>query len=180
MSAPCSHERDVLDLVAVGQWPQRADTSLRAHVESCESCTEVAAIAAAVREWGDADLVVRVPEASVVWHRAQVRARVTATRAASWPVWMAQGAALLVFLAGMVWIGPGSAWYLMLWQSLTAAVPDVTVSAPTWSAWPGSLGLSTFTTGWGRAALIVAGTVVLLASAAIGAVRISERSEMSS
>ena len=47
MSCPC--ERDVLDLVAIGQWPSRADEALRAHVAACATCAEVASIAAVVR-----------------------------------------------------------------------------------------------------------------------------------
>jgi hypothetical protein len=119
----CSHERDVLDLVAIDQWPSRADAALRAHVAECGTCAEVAAVAAAVRDWADDPIPVKVPDASVVWYRAQVRAREEAARHASRPVLAAQLVALVVVMLAVVTIGPGFGWYLSL-------LPDVSLSAP--------------------------------------------------
>lgn len=168
MSAPlCSHERDVLDLVAIGQWPQRADAQLRAHVAQCGSCAEVAEIAAAVREWNELALVAPVPDASVVWHRAQVKAREAAARTASKPVWVAQAVALVALVVALAWIGPGAGWYASLWSGVAGAAPTVGVS------------VETFTSGWGRAILLAVGVLILLTSVAIGALRLSERSEIS-
>lgn len=107
VSCPC--ERDVLDLVAIGQWPARADETLRAHVAACETCAEVASIATVVRDWAnEADAVdaVKVPDASVVWYRAQVRAREDATRRASRPVLLAQLFAVAAVALAVFWIGP--------------------------------------------------------------------------
>ena len=175
MNVPlCSHECDVLDLVAIGQWPRRADAQLRAHVATCATCAEVAAIAVAVREWSEADSVAHVPEASVVWHRAQVKARAVAARTASKPVWVAQAAALVALIVALAWIGPGADWYASLWSGVAAAVPTVQVSAPWWSFWPDSAAVETFWSGWGRAVLLAAGALVLLASVALGALRFSE------
>jgi hypothetical protein len=172
----CTHERDVLDLVAVGQWPQRASTVLRAHVASCPSCAEVASIAAAVREWDDAEAVPHVPEAAVVWRRAQVRAHEAAARAASRPIWAAQLAAVVGFVAALVWIGPSAAWYVSVWQWLTAAVPQM-ASLPSVSLWPEGLDLGSLMSVWWRVALLTLGAVALLASLVAGAVRMSERAE---
>ena len=163
----CAHERDVLDLAAIGQWPQRADAQLRAHVATCTTCAEVAEVAVAVREWGDADPVAHVPDASVVWHRAQVKAREAAARTASKPVWVAQGFALVALLVALVWMGPGAGWYASLWSGVAAAVPVVDVSA------------STFASGWGRTTLLAVGALIVLASVALGALRFSERAEIS-
>lgn len=175
MNAPvCSHERDVLDLVAIGQWPQRADAPLRAHVAGCATCTEVAEVAVAVREWGDADPVAHVPDASIVWHRAQVKARAAASRTASRPVWVAQGVAALAFAAGLAWMGPGAGWYVSVWQTLVSTVPAVSVSAPSLPFWPESVGVETLTSGWGRTILLALGALVVLVSVALGALRVSE------
>ncbi len=119
----CSCERDVLDLVAIGQWPSRADATLRAHVATCESCAEVASVAAAVREWADEPQPVKMPDASVVWYRAQVRAREEATRRASRPVLVAQLFAVATVALAVFWIGP----------SLSLSMPDV---SGWWSALP--------------------------------------------
>jgi hypothetical protein len=116
----CACERDVLDLVAIGQWPSRADEALRAHVAACTTCAEVAAVAAAVREWADdSDTAepVKVPDASVVWYRAQVRAREEATRRASRPVLVAQLVALVAVVVAAVWIGPE--------LSFSLSIPDL-------------------------------------------------------
>jgi len=173
----CAHERDVLDLVAVGQWPQRASSALRAHVASCSSCAEVASIAAAVREWDDAEAVPHVPEAAVVWRRAQVRAHEAAARTASRPIWATQLAAAAGFVAALVWIGPSAVWYGAIWQSITAAVPQM-ASMPAVSLWPEGFDLTTLTSGWWRVAFLTLGVVALIASLVAGVIRMSERAEI--
>jgi hypothetical protein len=139
MSCPC--ERDVLDLVAIGQWPSRADATLRAHAAECAICAEVAAVAAVVREWADDPQPVKVPDAAVVWYRAQVRAKEEAARRASRPVLAAQLVALVTVVLAVVTIGPGLEWYLAQLPDLslpafslpTMSLPDV--STWSWLAW---------------------------------------------
>lgn len=146
---PCTQERDVLDLVAIGQWPGRADGALRAHVEACASCAEVAAVAAAVREWADDGPVAHVPDASVVWYRAQVRAREDAARRATRPVLLAQLLAVATVVFALVTIGPDAGWYLSLVPDVVmpaVTMPDVTLpdlSRWSWLGWAalGAVGL---------------------------------------
>ena len=164
----CSHETEVLDLVAIDQWPQRADASLQAHVANCPQCAEVASIATAVREWGDNGAVPRMPEASVVWHRAQIRARAEAARAAFRPVWLAQGFAVIALIVALVWIGPSASWYTSIWQNASRSVPSVGMPTAT-----------TLPVGWGWSVGLALAGVVLFISVVIGALRISERSELS-
>lgn len=126
VSCPC--ERDVLDLVAIGQWPARADETLRAHVAACETCAEVASIATVVRDWAnEADAVdaVKVPDASVVWYRAQVRAREEATRRASRPVLFAQLFAVATVALAVFWIGPTLSVSMPDFSAWWAAVPSL-------------------------------------------------------
>jgi hypothetical protein len=153
----CVHEREVLDLVAVGQWPGRADAALQSHVAGCAACREVAAVAVAVREWADDQELVTVPDASVVWYRAQVRAREEAARRASRPVLAAQLVALATVVLALMTIGPSAEWYLAL-------VPEL--SLPTLS-WP-SVNLPEVSTwrwlGWG--ALAIVGTLLVAGSLA--------------
>src|SRR6188768_22628 len=94
MTRICPHEQDVLDLVAIGQWPARADASLVAHAEACETCRDLASVAGAIVESRDALPATHVPDASVVWYRAQVRARLDAARRAGRPMLFAQMAAV--------------------------------------------------------------------------------------
>jgi hypothetical protein len=157
----CVHERDVLDLVAIGQWPSRADETLRAHVATCATCAEVAAVAAAVREWADetdASEPVKVPDASVVWYRAQVRAREEATRRASRPVLVAQLVALVAVVLAAVWIGPE--------LSLSVSMPEMPVMPDLSGWWPTLPSQEQF--GWlGWAAVAAVGASILLGSLAL-------------
>ena len=164
----CPHETDVLDLVAIDQWPQRADATLRAHVAGCASCAEVASIATAVREWGNAEAVPRMPEASVVWHRAQVKARAEAARAAFRPLWLAQGFAVIALIVALVWIGPSASWYASVWQGASSSLPSVGMPNP-----------ATFPEGWGWSVVLALAGVTLFVSLVIGVLKISERSEHS-
>lgn len=141
----CAHERDVLDLVAIGQWPARADAALRAHAAECATCAEVAAVASVVREWADDPRPVKVPDAAVVWYRAQVRAKEEAARRASRPVLAAQLIALATVILAVVTMGPSAGWYLALLPDLslpTLSLPSVNIPAVStwgWIAW-GSVG----------------------------------------
>lgn len=124
----CPSERDVLDLVAIGQWPSRADATLRAHVAACATCAEVASIAAAVREWAsetEPAQPVKVPDASVVWYRAQVRAREDAARRASRPLLVAQLFAVATVALAVFWMGPSLSLSLPDFGGWWAAVPSL-------------------------------------------------------
>ena len=108
----CPRESDVLDAVSAGRWPDRAPADLRAHAETCGVCAALGAVAAALRdeheiEWSTA----RVPDAGVVWRRAQLRARAEAARTAARPVSAALGVALSC-AAGLAvaFVGAGAAW----------------------------------------------------------------------
>jgi hypothetical protein len=162
VSCPC--ERDVLDLVAIGQWPSRADATLRAHVAACGSCAEVASIAAVVRDWAnetdaaDAAQPARMPDASVVWYRAQVRAREDAARRASRPVLVAQLFAVATVALAVFWMGPS--------LSLSLSLPDVSgwwAAVPSWPTMPdvSTDSLSRFSwVGWAALAALGAWAIV--------------------
>jgi len=91
----CPHESDVLDLIAIDQWPARADETLRAHVATCAVCGDLALVATALAgEARTPEEPVRVPDATVIWYGARLLARTDATRRAARPVLVAQGAAL--------------------------------------------------------------------------------------
>lgn len=122
----CLHEREVLDLVAVGQWPARAEASLLAHVEGCGVCAEVASVAVLLREVADAGPVPRLPDASVVWYRAQVRAREDAVRRATRPMNAVALAAAALVVIGVVWLVPA------VWDVEQAARE---MSQSVWVAW---------------------------------------------
>lgn len=103
----CARETDVLELVAIGQWPRQADADLLTHVAECASCTDAVIVSLAM---GDAMSVandVVAPDATAVWQRAQWQARQDAMRVASRPVMAAQALAAVGLLAA---IGAGVMW----------------------------------------------------------------------
>jgi hypothetical protein len=102
----CAREREVIDLVAVGQWPAQADASLRSHVGACATCAEVASVAMLLHDVAEHAPVPKLPDASVVWYRAQVRAREEAVRRATRPMNVVAAAAAAVVLVGLWWVVP--------------------------------------------------------------------------
>lgn len=117
----CPFESDVLDAIASRRWPARADEELRAHVASCERCASLAEVAGALLHEEEAAFgEAHVPAAASVWHRAQIRAREDAVRAAARPLGFVQGLAFACAIAALLAAG---VWGLPI---LAAAMPDLT------------------------------------------------------
>ena len=106
---PCPRESELWTAIAAGRWPDAADAELRAHVEGCASCRDVAVVAVALaRDAQDLRHASTPPSSAIVWWRAQMRARQEAARAADRPITVVQGiaiacaAGLFVGLAGSI------------------------------------------------------------------------------
>ncbi|MEZ5319833.1 MAG: hypothetical protein R2752_20695 [Vicinamibacterales bacterium] len=126
--ADCAREDEVLDLVVMGQWPARADADLRGHAATCAICRDVVAAAGAIVTLEEAQPVPALPDASVVWARAERRAREEAARRAAQPLHLAIGvAAASVAGLAFAWWRLGAPWLAAGWHRLTAAVES---SAP--------------------------------------------------
>lgn len=116
----CPFESDVLDALASHRWPAKAGDDLRAHVASCDSCHSLAVTAQALMsEHEMAYAEARVPSSAAVWHRAQLRAREEAVRAATRPIGFVQGVA---FAFGVAFALGAAAWGLPV---LAALLPDM-------------------------------------------------------
>ena len=89
----CAHEREVLDLVLTDRWPARCDAETLAHVAECDVCADVVSVAMAMRDDQALQPVeaAPVPDATLVWWRAQLRAHEEAGRKAARPIAMVQG-----------------------------------------------------------------------------------------
>jgi hypothetical protein len=105
----CEHEGDLLDALAARRWPDRADAALRDHVSSCTVCADVAVVAAAFFADGDSEPAAPLPPASVVWWKAQIRARQDAARLASRPILLVQAVATMCAAAAALALAPSAA-----------------------------------------------------------------------
>lgn len=124
----CPFETDVLDALASHRWPARAGEDLRAHVAACESCRDLAETAGALlREHDTAYAEARVPSPAFVWHRAQLRAREEAARAATRPIGFVQGVA---FACGIALALGAAMWGLPLLSAWTPDVPALLARFP--------------------------------------------------
>ena len=118
MNTECRREQDVLDAVASGRWPGRTEPELEAHVAACPICQDVSAVFAALSSERDhAWKAVSVPAASVVWWRAQIRAREEATRTVERPIAVIQAVAVACLVALAVIVIP-MAWPSMKYTAL--------------------------------------------------------------
>jgi len=91
----CKREQEILDAVASGRWPERANAELQAHAKMCRICTEVALISKLYQEDYSAALEeARVPSSGLVWWKSELRTRQEAVRAASRPIEMVQGVSI--------------------------------------------------------------------------------------
>jgi hypothetical protein len=121
----CEREDDVLAAVGTGRWPARVDEELRAHVAGCAVCKDVVAVTTAFREDLDTSeggaasaAAPRLPDATRVWLRSQIRARAEDTRLAERPISVAQAVAFAavvgvlgaLFGAASPWLQSGFRW----------------------------------------------------------------------
>jgi hypothetical protein len=126
--ATCAREQDVLDLVAINQWPPRADDALLAHVESCEVCGDLALVAVALGDDQEPGYEsVRVPDATIVWYGARLMARLDHTHRAARPLMIAQGMAAASVLVVATMMGRAFGPAALAWARDIAA-----------QAWPGA------------------------------------------
>jgi predicted anti-sigma-YlaC factor YlaD len=129
----CPRELDVLDAVESRRWPGRAP-DLQAHVAECQSCADLAAVAAALLTDRQAawDEAADVPPSGVVWWRSQLRARIEAERLASRPIAVVHVMAGVVLLAAAIAVGSltferGAAFGVSLLSKVTAMAAVATV-----------------------------------------------------
>ena len=123
MKLECPREQELLDAVSANRWPERADAGLREHVSACGICSDVVEMAEAfLHERESASTEVQVPPATVVWWKAQVRAREEAARLAARPIVLVQAIATMCAAIASILVAPAaSAWVRSLITSLGAA-----------------------------------------------------------
>jgi hypothetical protein len=90
----CTREREIVEAVAAGRWPDACGDELRNHAASCRTCNEVVLVASAIHEQRALDLAqTHVPPAGLIWWRTQLRTRQEAVRRAERPLTIAHALA---------------------------------------------------------------------------------------
>ena len=121
----CQYEPDVLTMVYTGQWPERAPAELRAHVDTCALCADLATVSLAIDEANAAPHVPALPSSGIVWWRAQLRARQEAAQQVVRPITVAQAAFLAVVggVSGAVF-GATTDWFQRVLQRFGGVIGD--------------------------------------------------------
>jgi len=94
---PCSREKEVTEMLALGHYPEACTPELRAHLTGCRSCAELVLVARAFQA-ARAHLAANANLGSpgLLWWRAQLRRRNTAVERVAKPIARAQVFALTV------------------------------------------------------------------------------------
>ena len=128
----CSREREVFELQNRGQWPDACSAELRAHIESCRSCSELLLVSRTIQAAKKQSISLpRLESPGAIWWRAQLRRRNAAIETVTRPIVGAQIFALAVafFVVTMLLVWQGSALKAWLHElpgalHLDALVPD--------------------------------------------------------
>lgn len=168
----CEREIEVVNAIQTSVW--QGAHELRAHAANCTLCRDAAAVAFAMAE---AEALAGaeshpLPDASLVWWKAQLRARREAVERASEPVRIFTRAAYVfgcVILASILWqqwarvsgllsfakfqsLSPASGW-LGRFTNLFTADPSFSPSTPLWALLLGFAAVVLIVTGVVRLAL---------------------------
>ena len=99
----CEKEQVVVAALLAGALPD----DLLAHISMCEVCTEVAQVShALLHQVAPAADVLRLPDASLVWKRAQALAKQQAIAKATRPIRIARISAGVAALLALPWLVP--------------------------------------------------------------------------
>jgi hypothetical protein len=106
----CMREPEVTELLHKGHWPEACPEELRAHVQSCRSCSDLVLVTAALQASRRHTLEMpRLESPGALWWRAQLRRRNAAIETVGRPILGAQIFALTLMIAvgagGLVWKG---------------------------------------------------------------------------
>jgi hypothetical protein len=162
----CVREKELLDLLDRGQWPQACADELSAHVVGCRACSELALVKQAFQAARATTMSARsLPSAGALWWRAQLRRRNAAIERISRPILGAQ-----IFALGMILVlaAGALAWQVRRGLHLAAWIEALPQTLHLDALWPASL--ASFTGSFGSVVpvlatlALVSGVVVYFAS----------------
>jgi hypothetical protein len=132
MTAPeCAFEEEVLTAALQSRWPDRVSAELRAHVDICATCRDLALVAGNLNYVRDEmRQAVAVPDAGRIWWMTQLRMRREAIKTAGRPITAVHVAALgcAAGLAGACF-GATSAWFQSALRWIASGGGDMVPSA---------------------------------------------------
>ena len=152
-NANCAREDELLEALQSARWPEATDASLREHVHTCATCTDLLAVAAPLLNEHHALLrEAQVPSSAIVWWRAQMRSKREAAEKAAQPITFVQGitfaciAGLLAtalglfvptFRGALAWVAEAAG----AWSGYSLAMPVDALANPVVLAAVAALGL---------------------------------------
>ena len=113
MIEPCSYGKEIAEALESGRWPHVCGTDLRAHAETCRSCSDLILVTHTFQRARRATpQAARFDSPSLLWWRAQLRQRNAAVERVAKPIRFAYAFALLLnvivfagFVAWQFWSG---------------------------------------------------------------------------
>jgi len=121
----CPHEKEVLALIGLGQWPQASTAQLRAHVAGCSACSDQALVTQTfLAARSRAVAAVKLPPPGALWWRAQLRRRNDAVERVARPIVGAQIFALSVNLLLILGLVVSQARHGLKWLSWFSEIPQ--------------------------------------------------------
>jgi hypothetical protein len=160
----CAHEKELAEALARGNWPAACAPELRAHVDACRNCADLALVTEAFqRARAETVSAARIGPAGALWWRAQLRRRNAAVERIGKPVQAALVFALAVNLLVLVGLLATQARQGLAWLTCIEGLPRMS-SLHLERVLPATL----FTSGWSLLVLIPAlAALALLSGVAI-------------
>lgn len=168
MLRACPREKEVKEMLALGQWPTATAPELRAHVGGCRNCQELVLLSTAfLQAKTNAVSEAKLAAPGLLWWRAQLRRRNAAVERISKPILGAQIFALAVFVALTVGLAVWQARSGLGWLTRLEALPgaaELDIGTLWSSALSGSAWLPMVMISVAAALVLLGGVVVYLSS----------------
>lgn len=129
----CTREREVAELLRLGQWPHACQLELLTHVAACRSCSNLVLVTQAFQNARvSAADAARLESPGALWWRAQIRRRNAAIERIGKPILGAQIFALAVTLFVTAGFLTSQARQGIRWMSWLAGLPGSLHLAGLW------------------------------------------------
>jgi hypothetical protein len=92
----CSYEKEVMQALKAGHWPEGCATELRAHVEGCPACSDFVLVTQSFQQAKRDSTAPPAGSAGLLWWKAQLRRRNAVAERMNRPITVAQVFAWIV------------------------------------------------------------------------------------